>query len=410
VLPTSANFENGPASDRELNPLSNQLLAANLGRWAEIYFTNPPERRAQAVASLLRELQIEAAENPEVSDPQVSDDEEAAPKVPSKLAHSPLQAAESLAAARGIVCTACGHLNLEGQSFCGMCGVRLTPTSDENRQESAQPARVAEEQNIHGIFGPYYADYPGRSHASWDAAAEERDSVSISVASNTEDSDLPSFARQQPVPYRYRLYLGVVLAILLGGLIYLGKRGDIFSDRQQSPDSKIIPAAQPTPITPAAQNTAGNSPLPAERVAASENPQQPKPEAEAQPTATAPHAQTPLPSAPQSTLVSAKTPAASMQRPMPEGQSGGENLAEAQRYLNGTQGHMRDAREAVPLLWDAVAKGNAPATLVLSDLYLRGDGVPQNCDQARLLLDMAAKKGVKGATERLLHLQAFGCR
>jgi TPR repeat protein len=85
-------------------------------------------------------------------------------------------------------------------------------------------------------------------------------------------------------------------------------------------------------------------------------------------------------------------------------------LAEAQKYLNANYGGSRDPREAIPLLWNAVAKGNGSATLTLSDLYLRGDGVPQNCEQARLLLDIAAKKGIKGAAERLGHLQAFGCR
>jgi len=35
----------------ELNPLLNPLLAENMGRWAEVYFTNPPEKREQAIAS-----------------------------------------------------------------------------------------------------------------------------------------------------------------------------------------------------------------------------------------------------------------------------------------------------------------------------------------------------------------------
>src|ERR1035438_381864 len=43
-----------PASD--LNPLQNPLLGAHMGRWAEVYFTTPPEKRAQAVSDLVREL------------------------------------------------------------------------------------------------------------------------------------------------------------------------------------------------------------------------------------------------------------------------------------------------------------------------------------------------------------------
>jgi TPR repeat protein len=56
-----------------------------------------------------------------------------------------------------------------------------------------------------------------------------------------------------------------------------------------------------------------------------------------------------------------------------------------------------------------VGKGNLAATLALSDLYLRGDGVPKSCDQARLLLDAAARKGGRSAADRLRNLRAFGC-
>ncbi|MGB9361842.1 MAG: hypothetical protein WCA99_09580, partial [Candidatus Sulfotelmatobacter sp.] len=40
----------------ELNPLLNPLLAAHMGRWAEVYFTSSPEKRAEAVSELVREL------------------------------------------------------------------------------------------------------------------------------------------------------------------------------------------------------------------------------------------------------------------------------------------------------------------------------------------------------------------
>ena len=44
-------------SRSELNPLQNPTLGKNLGRWAQVYFTNPPEKREQAVVELLRELE-----------------------------------------------------------------------------------------------------------------------------------------------------------------------------------------------------------------------------------------------------------------------------------------------------------------------------------------------------------------
>ena len=90
-------------------------------------------------------------------------------------------------------------------------------------------------------------------------------------------------------------------------------------------------------------------------------------------------------------------------------ESGAEDLAAAERYLNGTRGMSRDSGEAAEWLWKAVGKGNLAATMVLSDLYLRGDGVPKSCEQARLLLDAAARKGGRAAADRLRNLRAFGC-
>jgi TPR repeat protein len=86
-----------------------------------------------------------------------------------------------------------------------------------------------------------------------------------------------------------------------------------------------------------------------------------------------------------------------------------KELAMAERYLNGKSGQGRDSSEAAKWLWKSIARDNGQATLLLADLYLRGDGVSKNCEQGRVLLDSAARKGVAGAGERLRNLQAFGC-
>jgi TPR repeat protein len=85
-------------------------------------------------------------------------------------------------------------------------------------------------------------------------------------------------------------------------------------------------------------------------------------------------------------------------------------LAVAEGFLRGTQGKIRDSSEAAKWLWQAVRKENAAATLMLSDLYLKGDGVPKSCDQGRMLLNAAARRGAPGAGERIRNLQAFGCQ
>lgn len=60
-------------------------------------------------------------------------------------------------------------------------------------------------------------------------------------------------------------------------------------------------------------------------------------------------------------------------------------------------------------LWSAVEGGNARAALALADLYLRGEGVPVNCAQARVLLVVASKKGNTQAVKELQELDRTGC-
>ena len=105
----------------------------------------------------------------------------------------------------------------------------------------------------------------------------------------------------------------------------------------------------------------------------------------------------------------APRPAQQIPPPQPGQGNGSEELAIARGYLDGTNGQTRDSSAAAEWLWKAVAKRNADATMLLSDLYLKGDGVPKNCEQARVLLDAAARKGRKDAGDRLRHMQAFDC-
>lgn len=76
------------------------------------------------------------------------------------------------------------------------------------------------------------------------------------------------------------------------------------------------------------------------------------------------------------------------------------------------------AREATPRkknsatpeqLWVAVQAGNAKAAVTLADLYLRGDGVPTNCAQARVLLLVASEKNNQEAIRKLKDLDTVDC-
>jgi hypothetical protein len=56
------------------------------------------------------------------------------------------------------------------------------------------------------------------------------------------------------------------------------------------------------------------------------------------------------------------------------------------------------AKEDDPVeLWKAVKRGNVSAEVALANLYLQGKSVPQDCEQAHMLLQTASTKGSEAA-------------
>ena len=60
-------------------------------------------------------------------------------------------------------------------------------------------------------------------------------------------------------------------------------------------------------------------------------------------------------------------------------------------------------------LWSALQAGNMKAAVALADLYTRGEGVPVNCEQARILLLVASEKNNAEAPKKLQKLDKGGC-
>ena len=385
----------------ELNPLINPVLGQNMGRWAEVYFTSPPEKREQAVLELLRELQGENA-SPEVS--------EAAPLPVRKTASEPLLETSSEASATSspmIRCSVCGRANPASHKFCGMCGAS-TPGHDVTEFHDAGHALPVESTP------PAYED-------KLDAAREQEAAYEPALNTNelslfqsgrhssdeSADDDLFSYS----TPSRpYRAYIGMALALIIVALAYMAWRST-----QAASQSHLEPQAPPAvttqPVEPAAASAqpAPSTAATAEGTQPADQPAPPTPkssETESKNTKNA-VAKSPAPEAAASP-VPATAPAEKAPAESAAG-NGAEELATALRYLNGTNGEQRNTSEAAKWLWKSLAKHNATATLDLADLFLRGDGVSKNCDQARVLLDSAARAGVKQAGERLRHLQAFGC-
>jgi hypothetical protein len=74
-----------------------------------------------------------------------------------------------------------------------------------------------------------------------------------------------------------------------------------------------------------------------------------------------------------------------------------------------TSTRKQDPAEEVHELWSAVGQGNTAAEVTLAKLYLIGGGVAKNCDQARVLLRAAAKKGNSEAITKLSQITRQGC-
>ena len=91
-----------------------------------------------------------------------------------------------------------------------------------------------------------------------------------------------------------------------------------------------------------------------------------------------------------------------------DGGSGQKEFEQARNILKGNH-RLRDLTVAVDLLWTGVRKGYVPAEVTLADLYARGDGVDQSCEQARVLLQAAVQKGSPEGRRRLNQLNRQGC-
>jgi hypothetical protein len=361
-----------------------------MGRWAEVYFTNPPEKRGQAVSDLLRELEkSSAAASPAVPGSTDKNGERKRETADSpNLFPSPLEP--------GRTCGACAYDNSAGQRFCGMCGAPLQISPQTKPSQAAETVTLAGASWWEGSLGRNRA--ADAIESAIGATPADEDGAAWELSSWLPEKNLPhARVKFQRLFYRYRLYVGAGLAILLATLSYRVWRGtEGRSDAAASPSTTAIPHAQPAPAHSARSTSAAHSAMSISALPASEAQDQNQVDAKSRSDQ---RADSPI--APRTVPAAASSVAAAP--------SGAEELALAEKYLNGAPGTTRDSGEAAQWLWKAVRKRNLEAALALSDLYLQGDGVSKSCDQARLLLDAAARKGSSAAAERLRNLQAAGC-
>jgi hypothetical protein len=489
-LPGQPDHSDGPGTlpAAELNPLLNPVLGQNMGRWAEVYFTSPPEKREQAVLELLRELR---AENPGIAGEVVSTPSAAFDPASQSLNVAAPQIAETPQPV--VPCRSCGRENPASHRFCGMCGkllgeaasadltvadlhvtdihapdlhatdLQITDLQMADRQaanRNAAPSQTTgfhisdlhiEDENVadqrnegHQIQDRQMQSRENQDHPQAEPAAppqkhetqssSAREAVYEPVLNTSElslfqrggesgysDGQSDEMFLDSPAPRPYRIYVGIALAVVISALGFMAWR----STQAASKNSRVEPQAPPVVAAQPAEATPETNALKADTPSRSAAANQPAAAGSAvdqtsrnrsvgsgagsdrtseaagrrnHPNSAARPAALSTPTATQNALTEAATG------------YGSEELAMAQRYLDGSDGQARNPAEAATWLWKAMAKHNAKAPLLLADLYLKGEGVSKNCDQARVLLDSATRAGVKDAAERLRHLQAFGCQ
>jgi hypothetical protein len=342
-----------PKSD--LNPLINPVLGRNLGRWAQVYFTSPPEKREEAVGELLRELESETpGGQPTTARPETLGNVQSQPHV---------------AIPQQLLCPVCQRLNQIGQRFCGYCAQPLTPEAERDSRHNTEESNQADSSAMLAT---------GEDELQW-----------------LRDKSLSSFEPSQAPARRGFRYLVIGVFILVAAFGYLQWASQSRAGSSARPSVVSSPS---TSLQPLAQAKDASPPKPLEdrQLAAvssnapdtsvSRTPSEPGPRLE-------PSRQAIIPEPAKD-----KTDGA-----------GANELVAAQRYLEGKNG-ARDSSQAAKWLWKAVGKQNPGAALMLAELYARGDGVPKSCDQARLLLVAAAKKGTPNADLRLRDLESNGCQ
>jgi hypothetical protein len=379
----------------ELNPLLNPTLGRHLGRWAQVYFTSPPEKREEAVEELLRELKGTPPDSS--ADTAAVPDEHPRPESPSSL--ETIRIVEAVTDPQVQQCAQCGQPYITPQRFCGMCGAALE--GEEQRVSSETIPQYPVKRTLEPIF----------SHADLPSLSPVRESVN---PPNDDFSDIrwlreKAFAGDEGSAWRRARYAPALIALLAIGILFYAQSRP--PKTTGPPPAKTTPSATETPkvsTPPVAPSAAENAPTekPTEpppvspRASSSDLPKTTAPA----PATAAPAVENRRPPIDSTPAVAGKDEPASELNP----ENGAAELAMAEDFLNGKT-HPRSSETAAKYLWRAVGKENPTAILLLSNMYLAGDGVPRSCDQARLLLSAAAKKGVPQAAERLGSLLRSGC-
>lgn len=196
----------------------------------------------------------------------------------------------------------------------------------------------------------------------------------------------------------------VILTLIVGGVVYhrevghvlIWLGGQIAGEEPQETSQITRPPVLPLGVTP--QSTAAPA-NPGQASASSQqdsaSPENKTAEPSSSETSGVPHAE-----------------AGRVPETAPADSSSGNGQEEYQRAMQilKTPSRRAELPEAVRLLWLAVRKNHVGAEITLAELYHQGRGVRKSCDQTRVLLSAAARRGSPDARKRLQEFVREGCR
>lgn len=372
----------GILRDPDLNPMTNPTLARNLGKWAQVYFTTPPEQRDRAISKLLSDLETSAGAH--------SVDRAASGNTPAKDDRDTQATDSTRDGTSDLVCLRCHRRNTPQQWFCGYCGSSLRGNDLKSGRAELHVASPRDESRTLTSSSAH-----GPSSRMSDAQQTDLEWL--------RERSLSSFRTDHHSSHSFRTLLICALLMGLGGFVYF--RWSNTNDVLPAPKHALSTATAALPqaatkveLSSSAVTPVSNNP-PARSFSEQEHPAK---KYEAPQAITAPS------ESPASAQGEEKDSEVRTAAPI-AGDSGDRELAIAQTFLE-RGAKPRNASEAAKWLWISVSKHNTAALVLLADLYERGDGVIKSCDQAEVLLTAGSKRGCVEAAQKLRNLQSSGCK
>ncbi len=226
---------------------------------------------------------------------------------------------------------------------------------------------------------------------------EQASNKNVTIPASVESTDLISLQRHLTV-CRRQLYLGVVIGAMLGSAVAIpiaghfgnanrvdGSHASVATAAQENANSRTeaVQAAPATVNNPSSLNV--SAPMNAQRTIATRS-----------------YAGSSESGAPKSISAVTSSPFS-----LANHNSGAVSPASQSRAGDAVVAKKSSATPQQ--LWSAVQAGDTNAAVLLADRYLRGDGVPPNCIQARVLLLAASEKKNPTAIKKLHELDQNGC-